>query len=914
MLPIILLPGEAVTLIEASVSHESGYLAARQDEKVEVLYVGKHDVEDEAGWIYVQRLGEDDRDKFDEKQGWIDTKLVKLDRRVGDKVIVGPNLQPAVYDVVQLICRSGDAVEVKHWGREDNEDERNWIYAEGPDQRRGWLHLESVEKWQSRSHSDQIEPRPLIWTLYSKLVQRMFQQLHGVAAGQSTQAPWSMLEYPEPPVRAGRAGRRTQEEGKRKVTSDGRAALQQSATKCSEVQRGERFCMRKSFKCQARGMGLGARLSDFSSFDVFGWFSSGSAVALTDADMSDMSCEPRLTRNLAKQIQVAEERVPDQELVQQELVTERRFVRVNCSISLIRLLSQPEPMLRTEMIGKPEIPQMLLSSSMDWRGGRRVECAKTLKSRVAGCKTIASSIPALKPWHELCSIALLQRETANLCAQVEHSDLWATLQATGSDTPPERQHGLSSNCSTASTSVRSTGGVCGEGQRAPCSQASLRWMGRAVGMSSPEAMECTSHSRSASDYSLDFSLDSAAAACPTCCEGAALSDRRSVFMRGGFAAIEIHAYPDQVWRICVRFFGFGWELQDRWTGPWHALLQDTDLLPFPNIAPERQSQYASYETRKVSITKGMVVQVEQYEDKWVKVKVSQGVCGWTLTSNLKADASQEPPPPPPSPPPAAAVKMTSPDASKGLPPKPSRPPPRASHVEPAPAPAVAECRDGRDGPALEPKAAATKLPPPPPPSESCPLKVSGQRPGRQPGAAQAGGALPQQAFAQISDADAAGGGSLGRIGLATFGLETLDGDLCSKCYEHPGGGAAYRASDEELNEALTRRKFPSEVILDARMFPDPDAGNVTRHSGRHYLIITRLFNHRNFKMWLERAKRKIEKAARDAAPSGGGSGSFNVAVYCRAGKHRSVAASVILHYILKAEGWTCPDVQSHRLA
>ena len=36
--------------------------------------------------------------------------------------------------------------------------------------------------------------------------------------------------------------------------------------------------------------------------------------------------------------------------------------------------------------------------------------------------------------------------------------------------------------------------------------------------------------------------------------------------------------------------------------------------------------------------------------------------------------------------------------------------------------------------------------------------------------------------------------------------------------------------------------------------------------------------------------------------------------YCRAGKHRSVAASVILHYILKAEGWTCPDVQPHRLA
>ena len=127
---------QAVTLIEASVSHESGtsmsssaadecmrlpvagYLAARQDEKVEVGCVGtglaarlgtarrfsmwegmtsrnknlsqsssqvpvlhrqkpekavcneavRHCGKDEAGWIYVQRLGEDDRDKFDEKQ------------------------------------------------------------------------------------------------------------------------------------------------------------------------------------------------------------------------------------------------------------------------------------------------------------------------------------------------------------------------------------------------------------------------------------------------------------------------------------------------------------------------------------------------------------------------------------------------------------------------------------------------------------------------------------------------------------------------------------------------------------------------------------------------------------------------------------------------------------------------------
>jgi len=170
---------------------------------------------------------------------------------------------------------------------------------------------------------------------------------------------------------------------------------------------------------------------DFSSFDVFGWFSSGS---------------------------VAEERVPDQELVQQDR-DDRETRDTTDALEL-------------------------------FNGLARLQDHRQLHS------SLEALARAVRRSNQRCSIALLQRETANLCAQVEHSDLWATLQATGSDTPPERQHGLSSNCSTASTSVRSTGGVCGEGQRAPCSQ----------------AMECTSHSRSASDYSLDFSLDSAAAA------------------------------------------------------------------------------------------------------------------------------------------------------------------------------------------------------------------------------------------------------------------------------------------------------------------------------------------------------------------------------------------------------------------
>lgn len=175
---------------------------------------------------------------------------------------------------------------------------------------------------------------------------------------------------------------------------------------------------------------------DFSSFDVFGWFSSGSV----------------------------EERVPDQELVQQD---------------------------RDDREARDTTDALEL-----FNGLARLQDHRQL------FPSLEALARAVRHSNQRCSIALLQRETANLCAQVEQLDLWATLEgfptqkATGSDTPPERQHGLSSNCSTASTSVRSTGGVCGEGQRAPCSQ----------------AMECTSHSRSASDYSLDFSLESTAAA------------------------------------------------------------------------------------------------------------------------------------------------------------------------------------------------------------------------------------------------------------------------------------------------------------------------------------------------------------------------------------------------------------------
>lgn len=142
-------------------------------------------------------------------------------------------------------------------------------------------------------------------------------------------------------------------------------------------------------------------------------------------------------------------------------------------------------------------------------------------------------------------------------------------------------------------------------------------------------------------------------------------------------------------------------------------------------------------------------------------------------------------------------------------------------------------------------------------------------------------------------------GSRGRVRLLTFGLENCVAELIERCCAHPSGGASIQINEDELRTALRRGVGENvDVVVDARRFPDPDAYSLTRHIGVHHEIIARLVRHRNFPRWFKGVKQQFLDLA-------GATASMSMAIYCKAGKHRSVAGATILEHCLREEGWDC---------
>ena len=84
------------------------------------------------------------------------------------------------------------------------------------------------------------------------------------------------------------------------------------------------------------------------------------------------------------------------------------------------------------------------------------------------------------------------------------------------------------------------------------------------------------------------------------------------------------------------------------------------------------------------------------------------------------------------------------------------------------------------------------------------------------------------------------------------------------------------------------------------MFSDPDKGHLRRHTGRHHEIIARMVAHKMFGSWVRNAHRTLAKVF----INWGGGPILPAVVYCRSGRHRSVAASEILKEVLSlVEGW-----------
>ena len=91
--------------------------------------------------------------------------------------------------------------------------------------------------------------------------------------------------------------------------------------------------------------------------------------------------------------------------------------------------------------------------------------------------------------------------------------------------------------------------------------------------------------------------------------------------------------------------------------------------------------------------------------------------------------------------------------------------------------------------------------------------------------------------------------------------------------------------------------------------------SVGGHTCHHHQIIARILTDRFFNRRLDGMRRKFHKAWGYKLMNNEGRGEgpihITVAVYCRSGKHRSVAAAIVLGHIFKAMGWSCEEEPTH---
>jgi len=91
------------------------------------------------------------------------------------------------------------------------------------------------------------------------------------------------------------------------------------------------------------------------------------------------------------------------------------------------------------------------------------------------------------------------------------------------------------------------------------------------------------------------------------------------------------------------------------------------------------------------------------------------------------------------------------------------------------------------------------------------------------------------------------------------------------------------------------------LLVDTRCFRDPGAGALRAHDGHHPEILLRMSRHEFFTVWLQSLKRNVMFTLAASA----GQAIVIAAVFCRSGRHRSVAAASILLHLASASGVCC---------
>ena len=132
--------------------------------------------------------------------------------------------------------------------------------------------------------------------------------------------------------------------------------------------------------------------------------------------------------------------------------------------------------------------------------------------------------------------------------------------------------------------------------------------------------------------------------------------------------------------------------------------------------------------------------------------------------------------------------------------------------------------------------------------------------------------------------------------IFSFGLENMNNQLAQEC--------AHLRNFEQPEIEVLRRAFQScqvgdiDVFVDARPFPDPEAGDLRGHVGNHPQIIARMAEHKNFRFWLSHVHREIRLVLQRER-------TVRIGLFCKKGRHRSVAAAWLLKHIGEREGWMC---------
>ena len=96
---------------------------------------------------------------------------------------------------------------------------------------------------------------------------------------------------------------------------------------------------------------------------------------------------------------------------------------------------------------------------------------------------------------------------------------------------------------------------------------------------------------------------------------------------------------------------------------------------------------------------------------------------------------------------------------------------------------------------------------------------------------------------------------------------------------------------------------PPTIAVDCRMFPDP-GGRATgiNHLGFHPRVICGVVRHSRFPGWVTQLKRRLRREELQSNAAAPGPGPVHLCFYCLSGRHRSVACSVIVTYILEGLG------------